>query len=380
MVGGAGWIGGAIYTQNLARAISSLPPDQRTQIKLSIGVSQENLALAEPVRHCVDRLSVRSRFQQGYLKLCKILAEQVPLIPLSLLNPEGVDFVYPTVAGARSPYAWGGWIPDFQHYHLPHLFSEEEIASRNAWHRAVAQNAPVVVLSSQMAQQDFAHLYPEAASRSTVLNFATSLDPAWFQLDPKLTQETYQLPDRFFLVSNQFWKHKDHAVIIEALALLKQKGIQPTVVCTGNTLDPRHPDYYHQLVEHIAALGLTEQIRILGMIPRLDQIQLMRRCQAVIQPSRFEGWSTVVEDARTLGKPMLLSDFPVHLEQNPPHSKFFQQGNVVQLAELMASAYAELDPGPDFDQELSAKQENVRRVQAFGKQFLEIVRGVKSKS
>ncbi|WP_315875368.1 glycosyltransferase [Leptolyngbya sp. 7M] len=254
------------------------------------------------------------------------------------------------------------------------MFSPEEIAERNTWHRTVARNAPIIVLSSNMAKQDFDRLYPDAASRSVVMHFATALVPEWFQLNPLLTQAKYGLPDRFFLVSNQFWKHKDHNVIIKALDLLKQQRITPLVVCTGKTFDPRHPEYCDQLLRSIEELGLSEQIRILGLIPRSDQIQLMRRCLAVIQPSRFEGWSTVVEDTRTLGKPILLSDFPVHLEQNPPYAEFFEQGNVEQLTKLIANAYAQLKPGPDFDKEDLAKQDNLKRVQAFGYKFLEIVR------
>ncbi len=372
-VGGTTWIGGAIYTQNLARAIASLPPAERDRIRLSVRVQKDNLEMVEPIRSCVDHIYVTSPWQRALIKGYKILAERVPEIPLSWLNPQRIDFVYPTIAGARSPYAWGGWIPDFQHYHLPEMFAPKEIAERNTWHQRVAANAPVTVLSSQMAKQDFDHLYPEAASRSVVMHFATARDPEWFDLDPLLVQKKYQLPDRFFLVSNQFWKHKDHQAIVQALGLLKQQGIKPLVVCTGKTSDPRHPEYYDQLLQTIGELGLGEQIRILGLIPRIDQIQLMRRCLAVIQPSRFEGWSTVVEDVRMLGKPILLSDFPVHLEQNPSDARFFQQSNGQQLAELIAQTYAELEPGPDFDKEEFAKQENIKRVQAFGRRFLDIV-------
>ena len=53
----------------------------------------------------------------------------------------------------------------------------------------------------------------------------------------------------------------------------------------------------------------------------------MRKAMAVIQPSLFEGWSTVVEDARALGKPMILSDFPVQIEQDPPSSDYFERNN-----------------------------------------------------
>ena len=104
----------------------------------------------------------------------------------------------------------------------------------------------------------------------------------------------------------------------------------------------------------------------------MDQIQLMRRCLAVIQPSRFEGWSTVVEDARTMGKPMIISDFPVHLEQNPPYSYFFSQGNPQGLAAVLQKVTTKLEPGPNSTIEAKVRGENLDRVQQFGRRFLEI--------
>jgi glycosyltransferase involved in cell wall biosynthesis len=377
---GSGWLGGNLYIQNLARAIASLPAEERAQINLSLAVLPSDLALIAPAVHpYVDKVEVKHFWERAYLKACKVLAEKVRFIPLHALNLQKIDFMYPTLAGARSPYFWGGWIPDFQHYHLPQFFPKEEIAQRNTVNQKIADAAPVIILSSQMAQQDFNHLYPEAKSRSTVMHFATCPEPEWFELDPKVTQEKYGLPDYFFLVSNQFWQHKDHAVVIESLGLLNQKGIHPTVVCTGNTTDNRNPAYYNRLIARIKELDLGTQIKILGLIPRIDQIQLMRRCLAVIQPSLFEGWSTVVEDARTLGKPMLLSDFPVHIEQNPPDSNFFKRSNAEELATLISTAFCTFKPGPDLEKETLAKQENVERVAAYGRRFLEIVNSVISR-
>lgn len=370
------WTGGVFYIQNLVRAIASLPVEERNNIKLSIAVRASDLDLAKPICNCVEHVYVNHFLKHTYFKICKILAEYIPLIPTEALNLRKFDFVYPDVAGIRAPYVWGGWIPDFQHCHLPGFFSRQEIARRSAIHQKIAHAAPVIVLSSQMAQADFSRLYPGAASRSTVMSFVSYPEPKWFQLAPKPIQEKYGLPDHFFLVSNQFWQHKDHAVVIESMGLLKQQGISPTVVCTGDLTDYRHPQYYDRLIGRIAELGLNSQFRILGLIPRIDQIQLMRRCLAVIQPSLFEGWSTVVEDARALGKPVLVSDFPVHLEQNPPYSYFFERSNSEQLAALISTAFSKLNPGPDSEKENLAKQENVERVAAYGRRFLEIVRSV----
>lgn len=371
-----GWTGGTIYTHNLARAIASLPSKERERINLSIGINPSDLKLVEPVRHCIDRLYVRPFWQRTYRKIGQILAKRAIVTPANLLNSRKFDFIYPEVTGIKYPCDWGGWIPDFQHYHLPQLFSQEEIDFRNRQHKMIADAAPIIVLSSKMAQEDFNHLYPQAASRSTVMHFATCPEPEWFQLDPNITQKKYKLPDSFFLISNQFWKHKDHAVVIESLGLLKKKGIKPTIICTGNTEDPRNPEYSKQLITRIRELELGDRFKILGLIPRIDQIQLMRRCLAVIQPSLFEGWSTVVEDARTIGKPMLISDFPVHIEQNPPDSHFFARSNAEQLAMLISTAISELKPGPNLEKESVAQQKNKERMVAFGRRFLEIVNSV----
>jgi glycosyltransferase involved in cell wall biosynthesis len=374
MWGSPEWVGGMVYIQNLAWAIAGLPEAERQGIKLSVAVHFTYFEFVEPLCGIVDHVYVDGFVDLAFAKVAKILAARIPLIPRRVLNPRRLDFVYPDIAGARAPYAWGGWIPDFQHHHLPQLFSQQEIDLRNGEHKKIADNATITILSSRMAQDDFCALYPQHAHRSAVLNFVSSIDPAWFQENPKTYQEKYGVPEDFFLLANQFFKHKDHLVVIEALELLKQQGIQPTVVCTGSNSDFRHPEYFKELLSRIQQLGLDGQVRILGFIPRMDQVQLMRKSLAVIQPSRFEGWSTVVEEARLLGKTILLSDFPVHLEQNPPHASFFERGNAEELAMLMAQVASSAGPTPDLEKEKMARLDNMARLNTCGSTFLDIVR------
>ena len=371
---GRTWLGGTLYIQNLARALGSLPVEERNTIKLSVVVRASNGSLAKDMLPHVDAVHIDGIHKLVLSEVCKRLAT-IPFIPSHALNLRNFDFVYPEVAGERAPYNWGGWIPDFQYRYLPQMFTQQQIDKFGTVYGAVARNAPVIILSSRMAQEDFKHLFPESASRSTVMSFISYLEPAWFTFNPEEIQKKYRLPDRFFLVSNQFWKHKDHGTLIEALGVLKERGMRPVVVCTGS-VDEHAGEYFKKITERISELGLNENVRILGLIPRVDQIQLMRRSLAVIQPSLFEGWSTVVEDARSLGKPILLSDFPVHLEQNPPFGHFFERGNSEQLASLMEKTFDMLKPGPDHDQETHAQEENEERLVEYGRRFLAIVRGV----
>jgi hypothetical protein len=87
----------------------------------------------------------------------------------------------------------------------------------------------------------------------------------------------------------------------------------------------------------------------------------------------------VVEDARALGKSMLLSNFSVHLEQNPPNSLFFNRESPESLASLLADWWEHLSPGPDLEQEAIARTNNLLEIQEFGERFLEMAKGDPSK-
>ena len=146
------------------------------------------------------------------------------------------------------------------------------------------------------------------------------------------------------------------------------------MVCTGQLYDDRTPTYCNSILKTINENGLHGQVYLLGLIPKSDQIALMRRCIAVIQPSLFEGWSTLVENARVLGKTVILSDIPVHLEQNPQYSYFFKKNGPNELASLMADVWDSQSPGPDIKKEEQAKSENKIMMLEFGRQFLSIIK------
>jgi glycosyltransferase involved in cell wall biosynthesis len=135
---------------------------------------------------------------------------------------------------------------------------------------------------------------------------------------------------------------------------------------TGLLSDYRDPnnDTISHLLQVIASAGLADQITILGMVPDADLVNLMRTAAVVIQPSRFEGWSTVVQDSKALGRPLICSDIPVHREQAPESLGFFPCDGAAALADLLAATWPGLEPGPDPQTEersLAAEREFARR-------------------
>ena len=392
MQGGPGWMGGLEYIRNLVLALDSIRADSATPFKVCLivgGLLDEGLreqlgsrvdeihegllckrdTLAERAHYIVQRRllgRVNARFTDFIRK-----ARLDFLYPLTYDNLYNVGVSLP-IGAALGACRWAGWVPDFQHRHMPELFSRTEIAKRDRGIGILARDAGTIVFSSEAAAGDFQQFFPGSPARPEVLRFCTAPNPDWFAGEPLAVQRHYSLPDKFFLVSNQLWQHKNHLVVFEALQRLAGQGVFPTVVCTGQPHDFRNKDYLNFILRRVHELGVAKQICLLGLIPRADQIQLMRRAVAVIQPSLFEGWSTVVEDARALGKPMILSDISVHREQAPERVRYFPGDSAEKLAEQIGQCLATCEPGPVFDDEHRARTEAAEKLQTFGRSFLRI--------
>lgn len=384
MQGSREWIGGAEYIKNLILALGSLPKEVRSTFELFLICSNSiDAELHAQVSPYVDGIYYQevdlepvTLINRIRWKLSRTLFDLPDARLDAFIKKINLDFIYPNLNQGRSKTACpsAAWIPDFQYKYLTQFFTDLEITKREQVCQKIAKYAEVVVFSSQTVAADFQKFYPQSAHKAQILSFKTSVLPQWYQPDPVVTQAKYNLGDRFFLVSNQFWQHKNHLLIFEALKILKKKSIYPIIVCTGLLYDHRQPEYGNTITQTIENFGIQQQVHLLSLIPKIDQIQLMRRCLAVIQPSLFEGWSTVVEDARVFGKSVILSDIPVHLEQNPPHSIFFERHSSESLAAVLIDCWQSLSPGPDLQQETVSKNNNFPQIQSFGNKFLEIAK------
>ena len=372
-----GWLGGINYFKNLFLAIAAID-DPRVEICLVVpaDVDEDTLAMMLPAN---GKLSViRTRLLQkghplwllwrGFRKLFHSELVARPLarrLRLSAISHS--DFL----RGAGVPVI--NWLPDFQHVHLPRMFDAGEVRSRTMKYADLARHARRVIVSSEDARRDLVETLPAAAEKATVLRFVSSTPAKYWTLDETDfagLRERYLLEQKFFYVPNQFWQHKNHAVLLEALRIAKGRNIPLQIVCSGATVDHRNPGHYASLQEQAAKIGCGDSLRILGVIPYEDVFGLIRFSCAVVNPSRFEGWSSTVEECKGTGKRMLLSDLPVHREQMP-QAVFFDPCNAVELADLLQEELSRADtPRPDVSEATTATHD---RMAHYGRLYLEIV-------
>jgi glycosyltransferase involved in cell wall biosynthesis len=230
-----------------------------------------------------------------------------------------------------------------------------------------------LIVSSNCALADLRVFAPLYAEKAEVLQFVAS--PAHQPNADSLEalQIRYQFEGRFVLLPNQFWAHKNHRVVIEALMLLKQKNRRVTILATGSTWDHRQPAFFASLLKYAEELGVLEQFRVLGVIPFADLTALMRSTVAFINPSKFEGWSTSVEEAKSMGKQIILSDIPVHREQAPPRGIYFAAADSAGLSEILWNTISEFDEQADIDAQKGAHFTLTARQLSFAENYQRIV-------
>ena len=291
------------------------------------------------------------------------------------LQDNGIDLIFTTRDyGSNCPIPVLAKIPDFQHIRLPDMFADDEIAGRDILYKNLARHAARIVVASQDNRRDFEEFAPKWKDKIRVVPFAVSIEKRLLSMDPAACSARYNLPEKFFFMPNQFWKHKNHMVVLQALAIASRKNDAVTVVFTGNIRDYRHPDYFNSFLQEICQKNVRRNVALLGLVPHDDVFQLMRRSIAVLQPSLFEGLSITLAEAKSLGRPVVLSDIPVLRELGPRTAHFFDPHDPEALASLLLTLYARLAPGPDQREERAAVERSAGLVRTFGHSFLDIMR------
>lgn len=356
---GHNWTGGRSYIINLVQSLKLLPAQERPFVTVYTESREDFEALKaesgwDEIAFCQIQNIPPGIFARAINKLSRAIIKRDLLYP-SVSSKEDIIFPNPHGRFFQANQKQLFWIPDFQEKYYPNFFSEEELRARNERVLQLIKENQPVVFSSQSSKNDFLKFYPEGSGCKTfVLPFAVFIPS--FEMNTETVKEKYGITGRYFISPNQFWVHKNHSVVIEAVELLKKENFTCTVLFTGKEYDHRKPEYTAELKKQVIDKGLTDNIKFLGFIDKQDQWALIAGADAVIQPSLFEGWSTVVEEAKALNKWVIASDIDTHREQLTVGGSFFRPDDAGALKEAMASLIKEGAKRVDLDYNLIKQQ------------------------
>lgn len=332
------WWGGVYYILNIIKSFNALEDEKKPTVIL-LCCSEEDYKFAKEYSK-YPYIEYRTVYNPHSVPLLNRIVNKIGrmtigrnLVPGNRFN-EIVDAIYPLLEydEMQSPSPRFAWIPDLQHKHFPDFFTSKELKQRDYNIQGMIDSNMPIVFSSEDSREDFHSFYQYDRNRTKVFRFTSGIPEKRINEDEILSKYGVK-KGTYFFCANQFWTHKNHLLLLKAVKILKDKGVNVDLLCSGNIADYRNPTYFSSIEKYIRDNFLEENIRILGHIPKDDIIALLDNCQAMIQPSLFEGWNTSIEEAKALNKYMILSDLSLHKEQASCNALLFKKDSVESLAD-----------------------------------------------
>jgi glycosyltransferase involved in cell wall biosynthesis len=235
--------------------------------------------------------------------------------PAQLLTENAIDLtLFPAPLAASFelglPYAMA--IHDLQHRLQPEF---PEVSANGVWEsreylfRNGARYASVVLADSEIGREDILDVYGGYGvdeERVCILPFA--VPPELASIAATADRERYALPKRYLFYPAQFWPHKNHMRLVEALAILRRRGLHIALVLTGSWSGTLRERTFEKMMSHARSLKVDEQLTVLGYVPDSDMSGLYRRAAALVFPTFFGPTNLPIVEAWALGCPVVTSD------------------------------------------------------------------------
>ena len=229
-----------------------------------------------------------------------------------------------------------GYLYDCQHRHIPELFTEDEINYRNWYFGEMVKSHHKIMVNAHTVKEDLINFFGAQSEQIFVLPYTPKIDLRFYD-DYSQKIKKYHLPARYFMMSNQFWIHKDHPTALRAFAQYLKTDSNMEFIFTGAMEDSRRPEYIQELKQLVKELNIEDKVHFLGLIPKEEQIQIMKGATALIQTTLFEGGpgGGSVYDAAALGIPAIVSDIKTNQEIQYDRVHFFKAQDVQDLCRKM---------------------------------------------
>ncbi|EOX3438084.1 glycosyltransferase [Vibrio cholerae] len=360
------WIGGENYYKSVIFELSREISKAEVEIKLVIfsdhSTNLDFFANMESVEIRRTHFLSSNLIIRFFRKVTnKLLFENAFLFPIFWKN--GISLLshayLPECLGIKSL----PWIPDFQHCYLRDLFSEKMLRHRDKQFNRYLSSHRVLV-SSDTAMHDAIKFYNTKAHiyryRFLPLLERSEQRSCLEETEKELLEGSAPI----VFLPNQFWKHKNHLAVIKACVLAKERNINFKLICTGRVSDFRGNEHISEIFDIIECKSLQNFVRILGVVDRDLFLSILDKAEIVINPSKFEGWSSTVEEGKGKSKKLALSDIEIHREQTIDYTDvaFFDPSDPEKCLEaidilLRKEGVAPVSPTKEIDSMLHIYQE-----------------------
>jgi len=240
------------------------------------------------------------------------------------------------------PYITIVW--DLQHRLQPWF---PEVSEKGLWYGReiryiqILQRATYIIAGTKAGKEEIANFYGISKERIKILPHPTP----YFALKGNENRKNndiynkFEMTTKYLIYPAQFWSHKNHANILSALKLVREKYKVPlSIVFVGS--DKGNLSYIQKM---IVDLHLSDGVHILGFVSRDDLECLYRNAFALLYLSFFGPENLPPLEAFALGCPVIASNVSGAEEQLGNAALLVDPKNPEKIAETIFNLYNSLD-------------------------------------
>lgn len=221
-------------------------------------------------------------------------------------------------------------IHDLMHRYESHFeeYQNGEHDRREKHYAMMCKYAKGILVDSNVGKQHVVESYNIDEKNVFVLPFV----PPFYLLDAKDidVKSKYNLPDKYFFYPAQFWEHKNHLNLLNAVKILKDKDIEINLVLVGSK-----KNNYSKVTNKINELELDNNVYILGYVSNDDMASLYKNAIATIFVSLIGPTNIPPLEAMILGSPLICSNAYAMPEQVGDAALLIDPMNANDIAEKM---------------------------------------------
>jgi len=339
--------GGAFqYSQSVLEAIAELPRAQYTPL-----VVYTNKNWTDPVSETgLPSLFLSTRIW-GFLARKRIST----LLPMSWWRQIS-PYVYPPIRTMKKqacdlwifpaqdtwtylcPFPALSTVFDLMHRYenrFPEVGSWGVYQNREQHYRLICRWAKGVLVDSRVGRQQLVESYGLSHERIHVLPYVASRTTA---KDTSEITTHFRLPKKFLFYPAQFWKHKNHRGLVEAVQNLREQIPDLRLVFTGAE---KNGD--KDLLRLIHRLQLNDYIHFLGYVPDSVMPRLYQKARGLIMPTFFGPTNIPPLEAMAQGCPVAVSDIYGMREQLGDAALYFDPSSIADISEAIRKIWTDDD-------------------------------------
>jgi glycosyltransferase involved in cell wall biosynthesis len=200
-------------------------------------------------------------------------------------------------------------IHDLQYLYYPDYFTRSKLSYLKTMVPRSADAARLILTPSEYTRRTVIERLNVDSSIVIVVPHGVSMHASKGSTSD--VRARYDLRGRFFLYPAATYPHKNHLVLIHALARLLDSHPETTLVLTGGKGSEQWGTAHStegRIAGEVRRLGIGERVRPLGYVPEEDLDALYREAVALTFPSRFEGFGAPVLEAWSRGCPVIAAN------------------------------------------------------------------------